>query len=74
MRRLKRTLWIVTMLLALTGTYAIALGTLGGCGRDNDCETDEDCPGEQTCVLCSNKDVVVTICSGDVDSDGECHL
>ena len=36
-----RPLRIVAMCLALTGTYVTAAGTLGGCGRDSDCETDE---------------------------------
>lgn len=59
-----RTLRVFVLIVMPAGSYAIAGGMLGGCGRDNDCDSDADCPDRETCVLCSNKQVVASVRSG----------
>ncbi len=68
----------VRVALCLGALLAVAVcgGSLGGCGSDHDCESDSDCPEGQTCELCSGSigtsDILVGVCSGAINADGEC--
>jgi len=59
---------LVVVCVALCGTYAIAGGTLGGCGSGGDkcdsCESDEDCDEGFTCELFTDG---VSRCAGSGD-------
>ena len=58
--------------IAVLGMLMLFIGT--GCGAKNRCETDADCPGGETCELCGNSNLVVLVCSGAIDPEGNCNI